>query len=279
VPATAGAPLWRLRSLGNANLVARIDVGIQPTGAELDHYPLALLGAALDRGTHEPALLRGEARAEALPNGIDVRPLTVRGDALRDLRLDVPRPQDDQTEDGRNRDHRSDKREQAYHRLTTLGERPVSRRQPSPELRRPDHPSERQSGRAAHGAPGPDKRVGSRSREQKVNDSSHQELAAKGLVRKRSAGVSPAGCPLRARRRKRTSRLRTQERPANADLLKRAAEGIRTLDLLHGKQYVRWPTPCEYACKPAVSGFLGTCGPRRLPGFHREITRIWVANG
>jgi len=62
-------------------------------------------------------------------------------------------------------------------------------------------------------------RVGRRSHEQKINGSSHQELPANGRVLKRSRRVLAAGCPLRARRRKRTRRLRARKRPANAGLL------------------------------------------------------------
>jgi hypothetical protein len=70
---------------------------------------------------------------------------------------------------------------------------------------------------------------------QKVNGSSDPEFTCKraffeSTVRSvgGGSGFGPARC-------KRTSRLRTRKRPANAGLLK-AAEGIRTLDLLHGKQ-------------------------------------------
>ena len=49
-------------------------------------------------------------------------------------------------------------------------------------------------------------------------------------------------------RRRRTSRLRTRKRPANAGLYE-AAEGIRTLDLLHGKQSVWFPFGAHIPCK------------------------------
>jgi hypothetical protein len=62
---------------------------------------------------HQLALLGREAGAEALPDGVDVGPLAVRADALGDLRLDVPRSQHDQADDGRSRDRRRDKREEA----------------------------------------------------------------------------------------------------------------------------------------------------------------------
>ena len=56
-----------------------------------------------------------------------------------------------------------------------------------------------------------------------------------------------------------------------------AAEGIRTLDLLHGKRNVRHPVSHEYPCKR-----LGSRHPRahaRFPGIHREITRVWAPKG
>ena len=56
----------------------------------------------------------------------------------------------------------------------------------------------------------------------------------------------------------------------------RAAEGIRTLDLLHGKQNM----PRRFHTNmPASSEFLATGCPGGLPGFHREITGVWVVNG
>jgi hypothetical protein len=55
-----------------------------------------------------------------------------------------------------------------------------------------------------------------------------------------------------------------------------AAEGIRTLDLLHGKQNV----PCRFRTNiPANGRFLGTGCPGTFPGVHREFTGVWVVNG
>ena len=56
----------------------------------------------------------------------------------------------------------------------------------------------------------------------------------------------------------------------------RAAEGIRTLDLLHGKQNGR--RQCR-ANIPANERFLATGRSRTLPGIYREITGVWVVNG
>ena len=51
----------------------------------------------------------------------------------------------------------------------------------------------------------------------------------------------------------------------------RAAEGIRTLDLLHGKQSVK----CRFCVDiPANGRFLVTEGREWLPGIHREITGV-----
>jgi hypothetical protein len=57
----------------------------------------------------------------------------------------------------------------------------------------------------------------------------------------------------------------------------KAAEGIRTLDLLHGKQSVRSPIAADFPCKPR--GFSGGSIVLRFPGFHREITGVWAPNG
>ena len=78
-------------------------------------------------------------------------------------------------------------------------------------------------------------RVGRRSHEQKVSGSSHQELPANGLVLRRFRGVLAAGYPLGARLRRRTSRL-VHQKDLQMQGFREAAEGIRTLDLLHGKQ-------------------------------------------
>jgi hypothetical protein len=55
-----------------------------------------------------------------------------------------------------------------------------------------------------------------------------------------------------------------------------AAEGIRTLDLLHGKQSVQRRFRTNI---PANEQFLATEGSRTLFGIHREITWVWVVNG
>jgi hypothetical protein len=55
-----------------------------------------------------------------------------------------------------------------------------------------------------------------------------------------------------------------------------AADGIRTHDLLHGKQNVQRRFPQNM---PANRRFLGTSRLRVLPGIHREITGVWVVNG
>jgi hypothetical protein len=55
-----------------------------------------------------------------------------------------------------------------------------------------------------------------------------------------------------------------------------AAEGIRTLDLLHGKQNVQ----CRVRTKiPANWRLFDSQRPFRFPGVHREITGIWAPNG
>jgi hypothetical protein len=58
--------------------------------------------------------------------------------------------------------------------------------------------------------------------------------------------------------------------------LHRAAEGIRTLDLLHGKQDARRQFRTNM---PANGWFLATGDSRTLPGIYREITGVWVVNG
>jgi hypothetical protein len=56
----------------------------------------------------------------------------------------------------------------------------------------------------------------------------------------------------------------------------RAADGIRTLDLLPGKQNV----PCRFLTNmPANRRFLSSLGLRECPGIHREFTGVWVVNG
>jgi hypothetical protein len=67
-----------------------------------------------------------------------------------------------------------------------------------------------------------------------------------------------------------------RKRPHFAGPFVEAAEGIRTLDLLHGKQSVRRRF---HANMPAYRRFLRTRSRRGLPGIHREITGVWVVNG
>jgi hypothetical protein len=52
-----------------------------------------------------------------------------------------------------------------------------------------------------------------------------------------------------------------------------AAEGIRTLDLLHGKQDVRRRFGTNM---PAKGRFMGPGARGGLPGIYREITGVWV---
>ena len=49
-----------------------------------------------------------------------------------------------------------------------------------------------------------------------------------------------------------------------------AAEGIRTLDLLHGKQNVSYPFGADIPCKR--KGFSDVGVVLRFPGFHRDFT-------
>jgi hypothetical protein len=58
--------------------------------------------------------------------------------------------------------------------------------------------------------------------------------------------------PVSVRRRRRTSRLR-YEKDLQMQAFSRAAEGIRTLDLLHGKQFLLSPLGLEIPCKRASS--------------------------
>ena len=51
-----------------------------------------------------------------------------------------------------------------------------------------------------------------------------------------------------------------------------AAEGIRTLDLLHGKQFVRCPLGADIPLQRR--GFSGGSVALRFPGFYREITGV-----
>jgi len=69
---------------------------------------------------------------------------------------------------------------------------------------------------------------------------------------------------------------RDTENPAVAGLSSEAAEGIRTLDLLHGKQNLRGR---HLRNTPANGRLLATMGSRTLPGIYREITGVWVVNG
>ena len=55
-----------------------------------------------------------------------------------------------------------------------------------------------------------------------------------------------------------------------------AAEGIRTLDLLHGKQNVRRRFHMNM---PANRAFPRVRTRARVPGFPRETTGVWVVNG
>jgi hypothetical protein len=51
-----------------------------------------------------------------------------------------------------------------------------------------------------------------------------------------------------------------------------AAEGIRTLDLLHGKQDVCFPFGADYPLQ--THGFSWAGVVVRVPGFPREFTRV-----
>jgi hypothetical protein len=77
------------------------------------------------------------------------------------------------------------------------------------------------------------------------------------------SGVSPT-------RRRRTSRLHTQKR-LQIQTFSEAADGIRTHDLLHGKQSV-----CSGSTQisPAKVAVLVCDVVLRFPGFHREFTRV-----
>jgi hypothetical protein len=55
-----------------------------------------------------------------------------------------------------------------------------------------------------------------------------------------------------------------------------AAEGIRTLDLLHGKQNVLRRFPRNI---PANRKGFGTDAQIGFPGIYREFTGVWVVNG
>jgi hypothetical protein len=66
------------------------------------------------------------------------------------------------------------------------------------------------------------------------------------------------------------------EKDLQTQALSKAAEGIRTLDLLHGKQSVQRRFRTNI---PANERFLATEGSRTLSGIHREITWVWVVNG
>jgi hypothetical protein len=54
-----------------------------------------------------------------------------------------------------------------------------------------------------------------------------------------------------------------------------AADGIRTHDILHGKQFVRR----RFVKKMPANGGSRHVARHGVPGIHREITRVWVSNG
>jgi hypothetical protein len=69
--------------------------------------------------------------------------------------------------------------------------------------------------------------------------------------------------------RRRQTRIRRRQAPHRSRAFPRAAEGIRTLDLLHGKQNVQ----CRFRTKtPANCGLLDSQRRLRFPAVHREIT-------
>jgi hypothetical protein len=90
--------------------------------------------------------------------------------------------------------------------------------------------------------------------------------------------VQPGRSTLGTRRRRRTCWLAKRKRPANSGLFE-AAEGIRTLDLLHGKQNLQYAVCPIHPCKSTVSRPLGACRDcplfnARSRGFvHRMCTR------
>jgi hypothetical protein len=108
--------LGRVRRLGHADLVARVDVRVEASGVELDRDALAGLAAAPNRRVDELAGLAGEAGAEALTHTRHVWAGAVGREALGHPRLHVARPQRDHGDGGRNRERRRDDRKASDHR-------------------------------------------------------------------------------------------------------------------------------------------------------------------
>jgi hypothetical protein len=90
----------------------------------------------------------------------------------------------------------------------------------------------------------------------------------------------PAGrrYPMATRRCKRTNRLRPQK-SLQIHAFSRAAEGIRTLDLLHGKQNMLSPLGPEIPCKHGVLGWDDHSAiPRLSPRDHGGLGTQWAPN-
>jgi hypothetical protein len=95
---------------------------------------------------------------------------------------------------------------------------------------------------------------------QKVSGSSHQQTACKGAEAHRFRGARAAGCaagcPMGARRRNAPADC-AHEKGLQTQAFPEAAEGIRTLDLLHGKQGVRRRLATDIPCNAQNSRDVG----------------------
>ena len=115
-----------------------------------------------------------------------------------------------------------------------------------------------------------------RSPSQKVKGSNDPELPANRLFFSRVSCRLAAG-PVSVRREADAPADCTDEKGLQMQAFSEAAEGIRTLDLLHGKQNVWFRLGADIPCKSGGCRVL--VSPLEFPGFPREFTGFQAPNG
>jgi len=109
---------------------------------------------------------------------------------------------------------------------------------------------------------------------QKFRGAGRSESPAKEHLPTADASRHGPDCPVIVRSSRRTTQLLQRKSPANAAFL-RAAEGIRTLDLLHGKQYYG---PGYHEAPPANARIRARGRRQRQTANSRRLPRVWAPN-
>ena len=105
---------------------------------------------------------------------------------------------------------------------------------------------------------------------QKFRGAGRSESPAKEHLPTADASRHGPDCPVIVRSSRRTTQLLQRKSPANAAFL-RAAEGIRTLDLLHGKQYYDPGITKHRLQTPGFEPVGGVNGRPRIHADYREF--------